>query len=104
MTPTGSEGFNDPENNTNIPYAGFAKGRPMELDRNDIDMLKARIPEIDYISPQSSKGSFGSAGELMSRTGKNGTYSLNGDSPIGNKISEKKLLFSRFRATDIRWE
>src|SRR5690606_10627631 len=82
--------------NTNIPYAGFAKGRQMELDRNDIEMLTARIPEIDYISPQSSRGSFGSMGELMSRTGKNGTYSLNGDSPIGNKISEKKLLFGRY--------
>ncbi|QFG53768.1 ABC transporter permease [Chryseobacterium sp.] len=82
--------------NTNIPYAGFAKGRQMELDRNDIEMLTTRIPEIDYISPQSSKGSFGTPGELMSRTGKNGTYGLNGDSPIGNKISEKKLIFGRY--------
>ncbi len=82
--------------NTNIPYAGFAKGRKMMLDRNDIAMLEAKIPEIDYISPQSSKGSFGSAGELMSRTGKTGTYSLNGDSPVGNRISEKKLLFGRY--------
>jgi len=81
---------------TNIPYAGFSKGREMELKLSDIEMLEKKIPEIDYISPQSSRGSFGSAGEQMSRNGKTATYTLNGDYPIGNKISEKKLVFGRY--------
>lgn len=82
--------------NTSIPYAGFSKGRVMELHLSDIEMLESKIPEIDYISPQSSRGSFGSSGEQMSRNGKTATYTLNGDYPIGNKISEKKLVFGRY--------
>lgn len=82
--------------NTTIPYDGFPKGRRMELHLTDMEMLKRKIPQIDYISPQNSRGNFGSAGEQMSKNGKSATYSLTGDYPIGNKISEKKLIFGRY--------
>jgi putative ABC transport system permease protein len=83
--------------NTTIPYEGFPKGRSLHLNLPDIEMLKNKVPEIDYISPQNSRGSFtGTPGELMSRNGKNATYALTGDYPIGNKISEKKLIFGRY--------
>ena len=82
--------------NTNIPYAGFPKGREMQLKMGDIDLLETKIPAIDYISPQNSRGSFGSSGLQMSRNGISATYTLNGDLPIGNKISEKKLTFGRY--------
>lgn len=82
---------------TSIPYDGFPKGRDVNLEITDIELLKNRIPEIDYISPQNSRGSFtGTPGETMSRNGKNATYSLTGDYPVGNKISEKKLIFGRY--------
>lgn len=82
--------------NTNIPYNGFPKGRVMNLHLSDIEMLPRKIKEIDYISPQSSHGKFGSAGESFSKNGKNATYTLTGDFPVGNKISEKKLIFGRY--------
>lgn len=82
--------------NTNIPYAGFPKGRVINLHLSDIEMLHKKIPDIDYISPQNSRGNFGSPGEQMSRNGKTATYTLTGDYPIGNKISEKKLMFGRY--------
>ncbi len=82
--------------NTNIPYDGFPKGRKMDLHLPDIAVLEKKIPEIDYISPQSTRGNFGSPGETFSKNGKNETYTLNGDYPIGNKISEKKLIFGRY--------
>ncbi|MCS3871114.1 putative ABC transport system permease protein [Chryseobacterium ginsenosidimutans] len=82
--------------NTSIPYDGFPKGRQVHLKLADIDMLKRKIPEIDYISPQNSRGNFGNAGEQMSKNGKSATYTLNGDYPLGNKISEKKLIFGRY--------
>ena len=82
--------------NTTIPYDGFPKGRQMELHLTDMDMLKRKVPQIDYISPQNSKGNFGNPGEQMSRNGKSATYSLTGDYPIGNKISEKKLIYGRY--------
>lgn len=81
---------------TNIPYAGFPKGRKVDLHLADIEMLQKKIPDIDYISPQNSRGNFGSPGEQMSRNGKTSTYTLTGDYPIGNKISEKKLIYGRY--------
>jgi len=83
--------------NTSIPYEGFPKGRDVNLKLSDVEVLKRKISDIDYISPQNSRGSFtGTPGESMSRNGKNATYSLTGDYPIGNKISEKKLIFGRY--------
>ncbi|WP_027377728.1 ABC transporter permease [Kaistella palustris] len=82
--------------NTTIPYNGFPKGRKMDLHLSDLELLPRKISQIDYISPQSSRGKFGSPGESFSRNGKNATYTLTGDFPIGNKISEKKLIFGRY--------
>ena len=82
--------------NTTIPYEGFAKGRKMNLHLSDLELLPRKISEIDYISPQNSRGNFGSPGESFSRNGKNATYTLTGDYPIGNKISQKKLIYGRY--------
>ena len=82
--------------NTTIPYEGFPKGRKMNLHMPDIAILEKKIQEIDYISPQTSRGNFGSPGESFSKDGKNAVYTLNGDFPIGNKISEKKLIYGRY--------
>ena len=82
--------------NTSIPFDGFPKGRAMEIRLPDIDYLQKKVPEIDYISPQNSRGSFGTPGESMNRNNKTAVYTLNGDYPIGNKISEKRLLFGRY--------
>lgn len=81
---------------TSIPYEGFPKGRPLDLRLRSMDLLTKKIPQIDYISPQNTRGSFGSPGEQMSKDGKSATYTLTGDYPIGNKISEKKLIFGRY--------
>ncbi len=82
--------------NTTIPYNGFPKGRKMDLHLSDLELLPKKIRQIDYISPQSSRGKFGSPGETFSRNGKSATYTLTGDLPVGNKISEKKLIFGRY--------
>lgn len=82
--------------NTSIPYDGFPKGRPMNLHLPDMDLLEKKVPQIDYISPQNSRGGFGTPGEQMSCNGKTATYTLTGDYPVGNKIAEKKLIFGRY--------
>ena len=82
--------------NTTIPYDGFPKGRKMDLHLSDLELLPQKIKEIDYISPQTSRGKFGTPGESFSRNGKNATYTLTGDFPVGNKISEKNLIFGRY--------
>ncbi|UOE38880.1 ABC transporter permease [Chryseobacterium oryzae] len=82
--------------NTSIPYDGFPKGRQVSLHLPDMGLLERKIHQIDYISPQNSRGSFGNPGERMSRNGKTAVYTLTGDYPLGNKISEKKLIFGRY--------
>lgn len=83
--------------NTTIPYAGFPKGRSMELHLEDIEMLEKKVAEIDYISPRNGRGGmFGTPAEQMSRGSKTNTYDLFGEYPIGDKISKKNLLFGRF--------
>ena len=59
--------------NTNIPYDGFPKGRQMSLHLPDIQVLAKKIPTIDFISPQSSKGGCGSGGVVFSIGSKNET-------------------------------
>ena len=82
--------------NTTIPYDGFPKGREVDLRLGDIERLQQKIQEIEYIAPQNSRGSFGTPGETMTKDGKSATYTLTGDTSIGNKISEKKLLYGRY--------
>ena len=82
--------------NTSIPYDGFPKGRQVSLHLPDMGLLERKIHQIDYISPQNSRGSFGNPGERMSRNGITAVYTLTGDYPVGNKISEKKLIFGRY--------
>ncbi len=81
---------------TNIPYAGFPKGRMLELHTNDIDLLTSKIPAISKISPTNARGNFGSKGEEIVRNGVSGNFSINGVFPVSNQISEKKLMFGRF--------
>ncbi len=82
---------------TSIPYEGFPKGREVHLNLSDMEMLKRKVVDVDYISPQNARGSFtGTPGESISRNGKSATYSLTGDYAVGNKISEKKLIFGRY--------
>lgn len=82
---------------TSIPYDGFPKGRDVHLNLSDMEMLKKKLTDIDYISPQNARGSFtGTPGESMARNGKSATYALTGDYSVGNKISEKKLIYGRY--------
>lgn len=81
---------------TNIPFAGFPKGRKTQLHLSDIEMLQKKLHGIDYISPQSSRGAFGSEPEEISRNGKTNSYTVTGDFPVGNKITEKKLIYGRY--------
>ena len=37
---------------TGMPYEGVAKGRPIRLEEEDAELLRAAIPAIDYVSPQ----------------------------------------------------
>ncbi len=41
---------------TNIPYKGFPRGRRFYFNNDDIEILRAKIPEIEHIAPRNQLG------------------------------------------------
>ncbi|MCK0155550.1 ABC transporter permease [Cellulophaga sp. F20128] len=77
---------------TSMPYEGFKTGRPLQLKLKDVNTLKNRIPEIQYIAPRNAKGVFGGAPATVVRGQKTGTSPVYGDYPIYTKIATKKIF------------
>ena len=76
---------------TSIPYDGFKIGRSIELKLSDIEYLKKRVPEIEFIAPRNVKGVFGGASPLVVRKSKSSNYNVYGDFPEYTKIATKKI-------------
>lgn len=76
---------------TSVPYAGFKTGRPIQLKLNDVTMLKARIPEIEYVAPRIVKGVFGGESGTIVNGQRTGMYSIYGDFPVLSKIATQKI-------------
>jgi putative ABC transport system permease protein len=77
---------------TSIPYDGFKIGRSIELKLSDIEYLKKRVPEIQYIAPRNARGVFGgSASPQVVRKNKSSNYNVYGDFPVYTKIATKKI-------------
>jgi len=76
---------------TSKPYKGFRTGRRIQLRLGDIDVLKKRIPEIQYIAPRNATGVFGGSPALTVRGQKSGNYNVYGDFPVYTKIATKKI-------------
>ena len=77
---------------SSIPYDGFKTGRQLQLKLGDVETLKNRIPEIQYIAPRITQGQFGSDPVYTVNGQKSGNYTLNGDYPIYTKISTKQIF------------
>ena len=52
---------------TSIPYDGFKTGRNITLKLTDIDYIRQRIPEVEFIAPRNVRGVFGGAVPLVVR-------------------------------------
>jgi putative ABC transport system permease protein len=76
---------------TSMPYEGFKTGRQIQLKLGDTEVLKNRIPEIEYIAPRNVKGIFGSEPASVIRGLKSGNYAVYGDFPVFTKIATKKI-------------
>lgn len=78
--------------NTSVPYGGYKIGRWFSLKMGDVDVLKARIPEIQYIAPRNNTGNWGSAPAQTVYGSKSGSYTTYGDFPVLAKIDSKKIF------------
>ena len=76
---------------TSIPYEGFKIGRSVELKLSDIEVLKKRVPEIEFIAPRNARGVFGGSSPLVVRNNKSSNYNVYGDFPVYTKIATKKI-------------
>ena len=76
---------------TSIPYEGFKIGRSVELKLSDIEVLKKRVPEIEFIAPRNARGVFGGSSPLVVRNNKSSNYNIYGDFPVYTKIATKKI-------------
>lgn len=77
---------------TSKPYKGYRTGRRIQLKLSDVEVLKKRIPEIQYIAPRNATGVFGGSPALTVRGQKSGSYNVYGDFPVYTKIATKKIF------------
>ena len=76
---------------TSVPYAGFKTGRAIQLKIENVELLKSRIPEIQYLAPRIVKGVFGGEPGSIVRGDKSGSYNVYGDYPVLAKIANQKI-------------
>lgn len=76
---------------TTKPFAGYRKGRVWEMNYNDIERLKAQIPELDVVSP------------MLTKWGKNASFGdkrvgciFKGTLPNSALVEIPKLYYGRF--------
>lgn len=87
---------------TSIPFKGFQRGKQMQLKIQDVEALKQRIPEIEFVAPRTVQGVFGGPQARVKRSTNSKEYNVFGDYPIIDKVSKVKLLDGRFiNITDI---
>jgi putative ABC transport system permease protein len=77
---------------TSIPYKGFEEGRNPVFQLSDVDYIKDRIPEIQYISPGLQRGAFSGSPPLVVRGLKSDNFNLFGNFPDQANISVIKIF------------
>jgi putative ABC transport system permease protein len=77
---------------TSLPYGGYKARRQIRLTTNDVDIIKKRVPAVEYIAPRNVAGVFGSSGGNVVRGAKSGTYAIYGDYPEYIKIAVTKVF------------
>lgn len=77
---------------TSVPYDGFKTGRNIKLKLSDIDIIRQRVPEVEFIAPRNVRGVFGGAAPQVVRNNKSSNYNVYGDYPEYTRIATKKIF------------
>ena len=76
---------------TTKPYKGFRKGRQWEMNYDDVNRIKNRIPELDVVTPLLfSNGGFAYYADRKTQIG------INGVMPDYQKVIAPRLRYGRF--------
>lgn len=65
---------------TSMPYKGMNKGRRVQFKLADVEVLKEKMPELEYVSPRLQLGGYRGANNVT-RNEKTGAFQVNGDYP-----------------------
>ena len=77
---------------TSVPYKGFEEGRRFPFRLSDVDYLRDRVPEIEYISPGHQLGAFSGSAPIVVRGTKTDNFNIFGNYPNYATITVKKLF------------
>jgi putative ABC transport system permease protein len=75
---------------TSKPFKGFQEGKQVQLKLSHVQKINENVEGIEFIVPRNINQS------LVVRNFLSGTYSINGDYPLLDKVQKKKLLKGRF--------
>ncbi len=80
-------------NSTSEPYKGFRKGRFWNMKNRDVEIIRDKIPQIQYITPMVFGGN--SSNNTIHKD-KGGSYYVKGFYPVYDKIDHQQLIYGRF--------
>ena len=81
---------------TSKPFKGFQEGRRVKLSLSDAKLVEENVEGIEFVVPRNQNQGF-VVKDLLS-----GTFGVNGDFPLLDKVQKKKLIHGRFiNQTDI---
>lgn len=80
---------------TSEPYKGFKKGRNWNIVNEDLDVLRNKIPEMQYLSPVLFGGRSGNGNNTI-RGEKVGSFNSKGVLANYNQIDRCKLVYGRY--------
>ena len=75
---------------TSIPFKGYQEDRRVELKLSYVDKINDNVEGIELVVPRTRNQA------LVVHNFLSGTYGINGDYPILDKIQKRKMLYGRF--------
>ena len=75
---------------TSMPFKGFQEGKRVRLKLSHVNKIKDNVEGIEFIVPRNRDQA------LVVRNFLSGTYGINGDYPLLDKIQKKKMIRGRF--------
>lgn len=75
---------------TSIPFKGFQEGKRVRLKLSHVNKIRDNVQGIEFVVPRNMNQA------LVVRNFLSGTYGVNGDYPLLDKIQKKKMIRGRF--------
>lgn len=75
---------------TSKPFKGFQEGKEVQLSLSDANKIRDNVEGIEFVVPRNQNGG------LVIRNFLSGSFRINGDYPLLDKVQKKKLINGRF--------